>query len=110
MKPTTHITDDSYHDGLSPCRSPAGPRARGDDDLPRLGTDPTSERAEKIRQGLNRSPLHLCPERALLITEFFRKFDNPEEPMVVRKARALHYLLTHKQKKSYDKAKKENVP
>ena len=59
------------------------------------------ENAQKIREDLKESPLHLCPERALLITEFFKHLDDPKEPMVIRKARALHYLLTHKSVKIY---------
>ncbi len=54
------------------------------------------ERAEEIHKDLTASPLHLCPERAYLVTEFFKHEDDPGEPLVVRKARALHYLLTHK--------------
>jgi len=38
----------------------------------------------------------LCPERAYLITEFFKKHDDPSEPTLVRQARALHYLLSNK--------------
>ena len=59
------------------------------------------ERARKIRQELLSSPRHLCPERALLITEYFKHEDDPAEPMKVRKARALHYLLTHKSVEIY---------
>ena len=59
------------------------------------------DHARKIREDLNQAPLHLCPERACLITEFFKHVDDPTEPMVVRKARALHYLLTRKSVKIY---------
>lgn len=51
---------------------------------------------EKIREGLARSPVTLCPERAYLVTEFFRRHDDPDEPMVVRMAKALEYLLSRK--------------
>ncbi len=40
--------------------------------------------------------MYLCPERAYLITEYFRKYDEPAEPMVIRKAKALAHLLRHK--------------
>ena len=50
----------------------------------------------RIRETLLSEPVYLCPERALLITEFFKKHDNKKEPMVVRRAKALRYLLTHK--------------
>ncbi len=42
------------------------------------------------------SPVYLCPERALLVTEFFKKHDDPTDPMPVRKAKALKYILTNK--------------
>ncbi len=59
------------------------------------------DRIRQIREELASSPVHLCPERATLITEFFKKHDDPSEPMVVRKARALHHLLTRKKVKIY---------
>ena len=58
-------------------------------------------RIRQIREELASSPVHLCPERATLITEFFKKHDDPSEPMVVRKARALHHLLIRKKVKIY---------
>ena len=54
------------------------------------------ERFYRIKETLMSEPVYLCPERALLITEFFKKHDNKKEPMVVRKAKALRYLLIHK--------------
>jgi len=54
------------------------------------------ERARQIREELLAAPRHLCPERAFLITGYFRHEDDPTEPPAVRKARALHYVLTHK--------------
>ena len=54
------------------------------------------ERLRRIHQDLAASRVRLCPERAYLITEFYKKHDDPKEPMVVRKARALQYLLTRK--------------
>ncbi|MEN6474752.1 MAG: pyruvate formate lyase family protein [Syntrophaceae bacterium] len=55
-----------------------------------------SPRFERIKQTLLSSKVHLCPERAELITTFFKKHDNRREPMVVRRSRALGYLLEHK--------------
>lgn len=55
-----------------------------------------SERFARIREEILSSPLALCPERALLITDFFRNHDDPTEPMVVRKAKALRHLLMRK--------------
>ena len=54
------------------------------------------ERFLRIKEALLSSPVHLCPERAILITDFFKKHDRKKEPMVVRKARALRYLLQNK--------------
>jgi formate C-acetyltransferase len=59
------------------------------------------DRIERIRQDVTGSPVHLCPERAYLVTEFFKKLDDPTEPMVVRKARVLHHLLTNKAVRIY---------
>jgi pyruvate formate-lyase/glycerol dehydratase family glycyl radical enzyme len=56
----------------------------------------TSPRFEQIRKTLLSTPVCLCPERALLITEYFKKHDNKKEPMVIRRARALEYLLANK--------------
>jgi pyruvate formate-lyase/glycerol dehydratase family glycyl radical enzyme len=55
-----------------------------------------SVRFARIKQGLFNEPIHLCPERALLITEYFRRHDDSKLPMPVRKARALKYLLENK--------------
>lgn len=55
-----------------------------------------SPRFERIKHTLLSTRVHLCPERAELMTTFFKKHDDPREPMVVRRARALQYLLEHK--------------
>ncbi len=62
----------------------------------KLDIQDRSERFKRIRAELISSPLHLCPERAVLITEYFKDHDDPSEPMVVRKAKALKYLLENK--------------
>jgi pyruvate formate-lyase/glycerol dehydratase family glycyl radical enzyme len=59
------------------------------------------DRARAIRADLHAAPLHLCPERAFLVTEFFKHFDDPSEPAVVRKAKALRYLLSRKSVKIF---------
>ena len=51
---------------------------------------------ELIHEQLRGSPIELCPERAYLITEFFRHHDDPSKPVIIRKARALAYLLENK--------------
>jgi formate C-acetyltransferase len=54
-----------------------------------------------IRRDMAGEKFHLCPERAYLITEFYKRHDDPSESMIVRKARALHYLLCHKSVKIF---------
>ncbi len=60
-----------------------------------------SERFKRIREELLSAPVHLCPERALLITEYFKRYDNSKEPMVIRKAKALQHLLRNKSVKIF---------
>jgi pyruvate formate-lyase/glycerol dehydratase family glycyl radical enzyme len=57
------------------------------------------ERFSRIREALLAEPVWLCPERAFLITEYFKKFDDPTQPMAIRKARALRHLLKNKSAK-----------
>jgi len=38
----------------------------------------------------------LCPERAVLITDYFKHHDDPKDPTVVRRAKALRHLLRNK--------------
>jgi pyruvate formate-lyase/glycerol dehydratase family glycyl radical enzyme len=61
-----------------------------------------SERYARIREALLSSPTVLCPERALLVTEFFRLHDDTAEPAIIRKARALRHVLRHKSVKIFD--------
>ena len=55
-----------------------------------------SQRFRRIKRELLSTPVHLCPERAYLVTDYFRHHDDPTEPMVIRKAKALRHLLRHK--------------
>jgi pyruvate formate-lyase/glycerol dehydratase family glycyl radical enzyme len=55
-----------------------------------------SQRFKRIKQELLSTPVHLCPERAYLITDYFKHHDDPSEPMVIRKAKALRHLLQQK--------------
>jgi len=55
-----------------------------------------SERFQRIKKELLSTPVHLCPERAVIITDYFKHHDKHSEPMVIRKSRALRYLLQHK--------------
>ena len=59
------------------------------------------ERFLRIKEALLSQPVNLCPERALLVTEYFKKYDNPNEPMVIRKANALCYVLMNKSVKIF---------
>jgi pyruvate formate-lyase/glycerol dehydratase family glycyl radical enzyme len=59
------------------------------------------ERFVRIKEALFSQPVNLCPERALLVTEYFKKIDNPKEPMVIRKAKALRHVLKNKSVKIF---------
>ena len=54
------------------------------------------QRFKRIKQELLSTPVYLCPERAYLITDYFKHHDDSTEPMVIRKAKALRHLLQHK--------------
>ena len=56
----------------------------------------TPARFDRIRTTLLSEPVWLCPERALLVTEYFRRHDDPHQSMAVRKARALRHVLCRK--------------
>jgi len=60
-----------------------------------------SHRFKRIKQELLATPVCLCPERAYLITDYFKRHDDRSEPMVIRKAKALSYLLKHKSVRIY---------
>jgi len=75
-------------------RSRARKAAQPADDGPRARA---LDRARRIREEMHAAPLHLCPERAFLVTEFYRRYADPSEPTVVQKARALRHLLGHKE-------------
>ncbi|MBK5093735.1 MAG: hypothetical protein JJE48_09505, partial [Actinobacteria bacterium] len=54
------------------------------------------DRIETVRRDLVGTPIHLCPERAYLVTDFYKNHADPSEPITVRKARALAYVLQNK--------------
>jgi pyruvate formate-lyase/glycerol dehydratase family glycyl radical enzyme len=62
----------------------------------------SQSRFDRIKKELLTKPVELCPERALLITEYFKKHDNKKEPMIIRKAKALRYLLQNKSATIFD--------
>jgi formate C-acetyltransferase len=45
--------------------------------------------------------VNLCPERAVLITDYFKHHDHPKEPTIIRRAKALRHLLGHKSVKIF---------
>ncbi len=45
-----------------------------------------SDRFQRIKQTLLKSPVHLCLERAELVTAFFRSYNNPSDPVIIQKA------------------------
>ena len=59
------------------------------------------ERFRHIREALLSTPVYLCAERALLVTEYFRKHDDPSQPMAVRQAGALRHILANKSVRIY---------
>lgn len=60
-----------------------------------------SDRFARIKQTLLSSPMHLCIERANLVTDYFKHHDQSSEPMVVRKAGALAHILSEKSAKIF---------
>ncbi|MFP4531981.1 MAG: pyruvate formate lyase family protein [Desulfobacterales bacterium] len=54
------------------------------------------QRFERIKQALLSEPVYLCPERALLITRYFKAHANIKEPAIIQKAKAFRHLLQHK--------------
>ncbi|MCX6004405.1 MAG: formate acetyltransferase [Chloroflexi bacterium] len=61
----------------------------------------TSERFQRIKRELLSTPVYLCPERAYLITDYFKHHDKASEPVIIRKAKATRYLLENKSVKIY---------
>jgi pyruvate formate-lyase/glycerol dehydratase family glycyl radical enzyme len=65
------------------------------------GTTEVSQRFGRIKRELHSTRVSLCAERAILITDYFRHHDNPKEPTIVRRAKALRHLLGHKSVKVF---------
>lgn len=55
-----------------------------------------SPRLKFLKEEVAESPYSICVERAVLITEYFKKKANSHLPLIVRKAEALAHVLTHK--------------
>lgn len=56
----------------------------------------TSERFQRIKKALFSAPIYLCPERALLITEYFKKYVKKDDTILMRKAKAFRHLMQNK--------------
>ena len=66
----------------------------GDGDMAEAET--VTGRFGRLRQALLAEPVWLDSERALLVTDYFKRHDDPGLPLPVRKARALRHILEHK--------------
>jgi len=60
-----------------------------------------TQRFQRIKKELLGSRVHLCPERAYLVTDFYRHHDDPSQPIVVRRAMATRYILQNKSVRIY---------
>ena len=65
------------------------------------GTTEVSQRFGRIKRELLSTHVNLCPERAVLITDYFKHRDNPMEPTIIRRAKALRHLLGQKSVKIF---------
>jgi pyruvate formate-lyase/glycerol dehydratase family glycyl radical enzyme len=50
-------------------------------------------RIESLKKQLINSKPNICPERAILLTEFYK--NNEDMPIILKRARALRYILNH---------------
>ena len=55
-----------------------------------------TERFQRIKKEMLGSRVHLCPERAYLVTEFSRRHDDPSKSIIIRRAMATRYILQNK--------------
>lgn len=58
-------------------------------------------RFQRIKKELLGSRVHLCPERAYLVTDYYRHHDDPKLPIIVRKAMATRHILRNKSVRIY---------
>ena len=59
-------------------------------------------RFQRIKAALLKAPIYLCPERAELITNYFKRHNDQSQPMIIQKARALRHLLENKSARIFD--------
>ena len=60
-----------------------------------------SDRVWRLRKVVQSASPAICTQRALLVTRFFKNYRKRNEPIILKKARALEYILTHKEVKIY---------
>lgn len=65
-------------------------------------TTTISARLQRLKEKVLNYPPSICPERALLVTEYFKKKENRKKPMVIQKAEALAYVLDRKTVRIYE--------
>jgi len=58
-------------------------------------------RFQRIKKELLGSRVYLCPERAYLVTDYYRHHDDPSQSIIIRKAMATRYILRNKSVKIY---------
>ncbi len=58
-------------------------------------------RFQRIKKEMLGTRVHLCPERAYLVTEFFKRHDDPSKPIIIRRAMATRYILQNKSVRIY---------
>jgi len=59
-------------------------------------------RLSRLKEKVLNYPPSICPERALLVTEYFKKKENRNKPMAIQKAEALSYILDRKTVRIYE--------
>ncbi|MCG3165382.1 MAG: Choline trimethylamine-lyase [Bacteroidia bacterium] len=67
----------------------------------KFAEEKSTRRLQKLKQEVEAAPASICSERALLITEYFKKKENHNKPVVIQKAEALAHVLKNKAVKIY---------
>ena len=60
------------------------------------GEKKPSARFEGIKRELLNSKVRLCPERASLITDYFKHYADRKDSIIIQQAKALRHLFEHK--------------
>jgi len=61
-----------------------------------------SDRVWRLRKAVQSAKPTVCPERALLVTEYFRKRGNRRKPVLIQKAEALRHILKSRSAHIYE--------